>query len=163
MQFYPAMFNLCNKFFYDNQDIVTAVNNGMLRVFKNIDQFDSEKADLFTWIYSIVRNAALTVVRDKKTKINVVELTTDVIADNNSTNPFKHFNDSEVFVYLGKLAENTRAVCSLFYIEEYSIKEIATSLEMKEGTVKWHLNEGRNKLKLLFQNNLNLMKVANIG
>ena len=154
------MFNLCNKFFDDSQDIVTAVNNGMLRVFKNIDQYDIEKADLFTWVYSIVRNAALTVVRDKKTKVNVVELTSDIVADTTS-NPFKHFDEKEVFVYLGRLAENTRAVCSLFYIEDYSIKEISASLAMKEGTVKWHLNEGRNKLKIIFQNNLT--KVANIG
>jgi len=38
----------------------------MLRVYKNIEQFDSNKAELFTWIYTIVRNAALTLVRDKK-------------------------------------------------------------------------------------------------
>ena len=160
LQFYPAMFNLCNKFFDDSQDIVTAVNNGMLRVFKNIDQYDIEKADLFTWVYTIVRNAALTVVRDKKTKVNVVELTSDIVSDTTS-NPFKNFDENEVFVYLGRLAESTRVVCSLFYIEDYSIKEISASLAMKEGTVKWHLNEGRNKLKIIFQNNLT--KVANIG
>jgi RNA polymerase sigma factor (sigma-70 family) len=160
LQFYPAMFNLCNKFFDDSQDIVTAVNNGMLRVFKNIDQYDSEKADLFTWIYAIVRNAALTVVRDKKTKASVVELTSDIVAETN-VNPFKNSEEGEVFVYLGKLTATTRAVCSLFYIEDYSIKEIAVSLIMKEGTVKWHLNEGRNKLKMIFQNNL--QKVANVG
>ncbi len=154
------MFNLCNKFFDDSQDIVTAVNNGMLRVFKNIDQYDIEKADLFTWVYTIVRNAALTVVRDKKTKVNVVELTSDIVSDTTS-NPFKNFDENEVFVYLGRLAESTRVVCSLFYIEDYSIKEISASLAMKEGTVKWHLNEGRNKLKIIFQNNLT--KVANIG
>jgi RNA polymerase sigma factor (sigma-70 family) len=158
LQFYPAMFNLCNKFFDDNQDIVTAINNGMLRVFKNISQFDSARADIHTWVYTIVRNAALTQIRDKKTKVKVVELTTDIAVEDN-INPFKSANDGDVFVYLGKLTATTRAVCSLFYIEDYSIKEISTSLEMKEGTVKWHLCEGRNKLKMIFQNNL--VKVAN--
>ena len=160
LHFYPAMFNLCNKFFDDTQDIITALNNGMLRVFKNIDNYDSQKSELFTWVYTIVRNAALTQVRDKKTKMNVVELTSDFASDN-SVNPFKNSQDEEVFVYLGKLTSTTRAVCSLFYIEDYSIKEIAASLIMKEGTVKWHLNEGRNKLKIIFQNNLT--KVANAG
>jgi RNA polymerase sigma-70 factor (ECF subfamily) len=151
---------LCNKFFDDDQDIVTALNNGMLRVYKNIEQFDSNKAELFTWVYTIVRNAALTLVRDKKNKVAFVELTGDISSDVN-VNPFTNTDDTEVFLHLGKLTATTRAVCSLFYIEDYSIKEIAASLEMKDGTVKWHLNEGRNKLKMIFQNNL--IKVANVG
>lgn len=160
LHFYPAMYNLCNKFFDDAQDIVTAINNGMLRVFKNIENYDSEKSELSTWVYAIVRNAALTKVRDNKTQKTVVELTSDIVADK-TINPFKNSQEEDVFVYLGKLTSTTRAVCSLFYIEDYSIKEIAASLIMKEGTVKWHLNEGRNKLKIIFQNNLT--KVANAG
>ncbi len=151
---------MCNKFFDDDQDIVTAINNGMLRVYKNIEQFDSNKAELFTWVYTVVRNAALTLVRDKKNKVAFVELTGDISSDV-IVNPFTNTEDTEVFLYLGKLTATTRAVCSLFYIEDYSIKEIAASLEMKDGTVKWHLNEGRNKLKMIFQNNLT--KVANVG
>lgn len=161
LHFYPAMFNLCNKFFDDNHDIVTAVNNGMLRVYKHIDQFDSQKADFFTWMYAIVRNAALTQIRDKKTKTAFVELKYDVAENVNEINPFNESNEVDLFVYLGKLTTTTRAVCSLFYVEDYSIKEIAASLAMKEGTVKWHLSEGRNKLKIIFQNNLS--KVANVG
>lgn len=132
----------------------------MLRVYKNIEQYDSNKAELFTWVYTIVRNAALTLVRDKKNKVAFVELTGDISSDVN-VNPFANTEDTEVFLYLGKLTATTRAVCSLFYIEDYSIKEIAASLEMKDGTVKWHLNEGRNKLKMIFQNNFT--KVANVG
>jgi len=160
LYFYPAMFNLCNKFFDNEQDIITALNNGMLRVFKHIEQYDAEKATLFSWVYSIVRNAALTQIRDNKSRLNVVELSGEMVADT-TVNPFKNTEEGEVFVYLGKLATTTRAVCSLFYIEDYSIKEISASLSMKEGTVKWHLHEGRNKLKMIFQNNL--VKVANIG
>jgi len=56
---------------------------------------------------------------------------------------------------------NYKGCLQFIYIEDYSIKEIAASLDMKDGTVKWHLNEGRNKLKVIFQNNL--IKVANVG
>jgi len=160
LQFYPAMYNLCNKFFDDEQDIITALNNGMLRVYKNIDQFDINKAELFTWMYTIIRNSALTLIRDKKNKQSFVEITNEITAEIED-NPFDNSKENEVFLSLGKLTSTTRAVCSLFYIEDYSIKEISASLEMKEGTVKWHLNEGRNKLKMIFNNNL--VKVANAG
>jgi RNA polymerase sigma factor (sigma-70 family) len=155
-QFYPAMFALCKKFFSDKHDILTALNNGMLRMFKNIDQYDSSKGDFFNWVYTIVRNAALTLVRDKKDN-HTLELTEDFheAADNN---PFKKFEWKDIYYYLDKLPPKTRCVCNLFYFEDFSIKEIAASINMKEGAVKWHLGECRSRLKTIFEQH-NLKKI----
>lgn len=149
MQFYDMLYNLCSKFFDDDQEIVTSINNGMLRVFKSISTYDAAKAELFTWVYTIVRNEALTLVRNKRTQKHTEELTDDLSVEV-ITNPFAKHQQEEAQQYLKKLTHTTRVVCSLFYLEEYSIKEVAASLDMKEGTVKWHLNEGRNKLKTIF-------------
>lgn len=147
-QFYPALFALCKQFFEDDHEALTALNNGMLKVYKNIEQFDSSKGELFNWTYTIVRNAALTLIRDKK-QYAVIELK-EGVTNIPSDNPFKSLEWKDIYVYLGKLPPVTRAVCSLFYIEGLSIKETASSLSIKEGTVKWHLNECRNKLKRIF-------------
>lgn len=72
-QFYPGLFSLCRNFFDDQHQIITAINNGMLNVFSKINQFDETKGLLFNWAYTIVRNAALKMLRDKK-KIYDVEL-----------------------------------------------------------------------------------------
>ena len=153
-QFYPALFALCKQFFDDNHDALTALNNGMLKVYKNIHAYQAAKGELFTWAYTIVRNAALTLLRDKK-QFAFIELneTTDVLP---AANPFKSLEWKDVYVHLGKLPPVTRAVCSLFYIEGFSIKETASSLSIKEGTVKWHLNECRNKLKRIFESSCQL-------
>lgn len=45
------------------------------------------------------------------------------------------------------LPSKYRAVLHLFYYEEYSIKEIAQLLHIKENTVSSRLSRGRNKLK----------------
>ena len=58
------------------------------------------------------------------------------------------------FISLAKLPPTTRAVCSLYYMEGFSIKEMSAALDMKEGTVKWHLNESRKRLKIIVQPNL---------
>lgn len=148
-QFYPGLFALCKKFFDDNHDVLTALNNGMLKVYKNIDQYDPVKGNLYTWSYAIVRNTALTYLRDKQTGKTLVELTehNEVI---DQLNPFKKLEWKDIFFYLGKLQPSTRAVCTLFYIEEYKIHEIATQMDLSEGTVKWHLSESRSKLKTIF-------------
>lgn len=40
----------------------------MIKVFKHIDQYDASKGEFFNWSYTTVRNAALTLLRDQKTK-----------------------------------------------------------------------------------------------
>lgn len=149
MQCYPVLFRMCQRFFDDEHEIITAINNGMLRVFKNIFEFDQDKSELVTWVYSIVRNEALTLVRNNKKVISPSELTAE-FSHELVNNPFEKQEEPVVIQCLGKLPETTRAACNLFYVEGYSIKEIATSLDMKEGTVKWHLSEGRKKIQLLF-------------
>ena len=143
------MFALCKCFFSDNHDILTAVNNGMLKVFKNIHQYDPSKGDFFNWAYTTVRNAALTLIRDKKSKLTfeLNENTRDAITGN----PFQQLEWKDIYYYLEKLPANTRYVCSLYYLEGFSIKEIANAVDMKEGTVKWHLNECRTRLKAIFE------------
>lgn len=148
-QFYPALFALCKMFFEDNHDIITALNNGMMKVFKNIEKYDATKGDFFNWTYTSVRNAALTLIRDKKLYI-ISELNESMINIPDS-NPFKKAEWKDIYVYLENLPPATRAICCLFYIEGFSIQEIVTALNIKEGTVKWHLNESRNKLKSIFQ------------
>jgi RNA polymerase sigma factor (sigma-70 family) len=152
-QFYPALFALCKTFFENNHDSLTALNNGMLRVYKNIEKFDNNKGTFFNWMYTIVRNAALTQVRTKKSE-TPVELLTAEIHSLASHNPFAEKDWSDIYKFLGLLPETTRAVSSLFYLEGFSLKEISAALDMKEGTIKWHLNESRKRLRIIIRPNL---------
>lgn len=152
-QFYPALFALCRTFFKDEQDIITVLNNGMLRVFKSIEQFNPEKGTLFNWTYTIIRNSAITELRKiKDESSNLVY--TETLPDTFSENPFEEKDWEYIYLLLEKLPAMTRAVCSLYYLEGFLIKEIASQLELKEGTVKWHLNESRNRLKHLLQSQI---------
>ncbi len=101
-QFYPALYTLCKTFFENNHDILTALNNGMLRVYKNIERFDPNKGTLFNWVYTIVRNAALTLVRDKKTETRL-ELFTDDLAEKAIYNPFREKEWHDIYLFLGKV------------------------------------------------------------
>lgn len=151
-QLYPALFHLCKKFFQDDHDILTALNSGMLKVFQNIGSYDPAKGAFFSWAYTIVRNAALSLLKSKKTEPAFEHLDETHAAFSNP-HPFQHAGWEERFDYLSVLPPITRAVCSLFYLEEFSIKDIAGALEIKEGTVKWHLNESRTRLRKRFNQN----------
>jgi RNA polymerase sigma factor (sigma-70 family) len=145
-QFYPGLYALCKKFFNDDHDIITSLNNGMLNVFKNIGQFDPEKGDLFNWAYTIVRNAAITYFNSKKNVHPTIAIN-EYVEQSAFYSPFKELEWKEIYFYLDKLPPATRTVCTLHYLEGYAIKEIAEQLKLSEGTIKWHLSESRNKLK----------------
>jgi RNA polymerase sigma-70 factor (ECF subfamily) len=124
----------------------------MLSVFKNIAQYDSSRGELFNWVYTIVRNAAITHLKSKKTSYSNIEIT-DQIEESVCYSPFNDLKWNDIYFYLNKLPPATRAVCTLYYLEGYAVKEIAEQLTLSEGTIKWHLSESRNKLKELFVNN----------
>ena len=157
--FYDDLFSLCRKFFDDEHDIITALNNGMLNAFNNIEKYEMSKGNLFCWVYGVVRNAAISHVRAKEKEIAYQEAVTEMRIET-SINPFKDASEETVISFLRTLTSTTRAVFNLFYIEGFLIKEIAQCLDMKEGTVKWHLNDGRSKLKLIYNNNTNMKVYA---
>jgi RNA polymerase sigma factor (sigma-70 family) len=148
-QFYPGLYALCKKFFVNNHDVLTALNDGMLHVFKNIAQYDPAKGELFNWAYTIVRNAAISQLNNQKILKQTTEITATIEKLLND-NPFKELEWNEIYFNLDKLPPATRAVCTLHYLEGFSIKEISERLSLSDGTIKWHLSESRNRLKALF-------------
>jgi RNA polymerase sigma-70 factor (ECF subfamily) len=144
-EYYPALYSLCRNFFSDQHDILTALNNGMLNVFKHVAQYDRSKGEFFNWVYTIVRHSALTLLRDRKV-VQTVEMTANYL---DAQHDYQQNDEISPHVVecLEKLPPTTRVVCHLFYIENFTLKEIAQSLDIKDGTVKWHLSEGRNKIK----------------
>lgn len=57
----------------------------------------------------------------------------------------------ELVSLLQRLTPQQRAVAALFYIEDISIAEIAASLDLSTGAVKFHLNRARSSLKVLLE------------
>jgi len=147
-KFYPALFLLCKKFIADDRDAVEALNDGMLKVYKNIANYDSEKGEFFNWMYTIIRNTVL-----DKLKIIKPPALKELMADiqENEENPLKMLEWKDIYILLDTLAPATRVVCSLFYLEGFSINDISKSLQISNGTVKWHLSETRKKLKPVMQ------------
>lgn len=154
-QLYPGLHALCRQFFKDEQDIITALNNGMLNVYKNIATYDPDKGDLFCWCYTIVRNAAITYLRSQK-KFNSIHLNEELNYDY-SENPLHEKPWEELFLLLDRLSPATRAVGSLFYKEGFLVREIAEMLDISEGTVKWHLSECREKVSKSYHHKLNFL------
>lgn len=149
LQFYPALFALCRRFFKDEHEALNALNDGMLKVFKNIGEYDNSKGDFFNWVYTIVRNTAIDKLKIKKLPLTA-ELDDELISYA-CDNPMAGLAWKDIYRLLDALPPATRAVCSLYYLEGFAVKEISVKLGISEGTIKWHLSEARTKLKPVFK------------
>lgn len=58
---------------------------------------------------------------------------------------------SDLYQYMMQLDFTNRITLELFYIEGYSIKEIARITDVPEGTVKGRLSRGREKLRKMYE------------
>ena len=145
MKFYPALFLLCKRFFADDHEALEALNDGMLKVYKKIGLYDPQKGEFFNWVYTIIRHTVLDKIRLNR-QPPVTELHDDyslVLTDN----IFQSLDHKDLYQLLDKLSPRTRVVCSLFYLEGLTIKDISHDLQMSTGTVKWHLSEARSRLR----------------
>jgi len=140
---------MCKRFFADDHTALEVLNDGMIKVFKKIGTYQPDKGDFFNWIYTIIRNTAL-----DKLKLSGMPVIVDLNGSSEfdtKENPFQSLEGQDIYKLLDKLPPATRAVCTLFYLEGYSVNDAAEQLDITAGTVKWHLHEGRKKLKPILE------------
>ncbi|RFS22722.1 sigma-70 family RNA polymerase sigma factor [Chitinophaga silvatica] len=147
-KFYPSLFLLCRKFYNNDVDAMEALNDGMLQVFTQLHKYDDTKGTLYNWAYTVVRNVVLDKLRLKKWP-PLYEITEE--SKTVDAGVLKQLEWKDIYKLLDNLPPATRIVCSLFYLEDFSIKEISTNIKLSEGTVKWHLSEARNKMKPILE------------
>lgn len=157
-QFYIPLFCLCKRFFQNDHEAIESVNDGMLKVFEKIQQYRPDKGLFFNWVYTIVRNTALDKLRSSVALYSVsvpLEKIDESMEPDQGYNPLSSLEQKDVYVLLDRLSPATRAICGLFYLEGYTINDIADKLRISGGTVKWHLSESRKRLRTILERQLN--------
>ncbi len=139
--------------------LVTVVENAeevyqdvFIKVFRNIGQYDAEKSSLRTWISRITYNESITFLRHKRLPMVYYE---------DHDGEAERLSDAEVEASFGQpnpetvqliraalqhLPPDERAIVTMFYYEEMSLKDIAYVTESIPTTVASKLSRTRKKL-----------------
>lgn len=150
--FYPKMMGLVLRYTQDRDEASSILNNGFLKIFRNIKSFRNE-GSLEGWVRKIIIHAVSDFYRYKHPpkEIQYEEIPNTAIIEM----PKHVTHDYKLLIkMLGKLPPTTRTVVNLFMIDGYTHKEIAGMLNMSEGTSKWHVSEGRK----ILQQQISIMK-----
>jgi RNA polymerase sigma factor (sigma-70 family) len=121
-----------------HEDADDVVQNCFIKVYKNIDRFEG-KSKLYTWIYRIATNEALT-YRNKQQKHHAADIDDEETGLANKITASDHITSDEVLKQLNhaidRLPEKQRLVFSLRYFEELTYKEMSEVLDTSVGALK---------------------------
>ncbi len=137
----------------DHEDTNDVLQNCLLKIFKNIDSFEG-KSQLFTWLYRIATNEALTFMEGRRRK------STESLSDHegvlaNRLQAAGHFNGDEAQRQLQSalqhLPDKQRAVFNLRYFDEMSYEEISSVLDTSVGALKASYHHAVKKIENYFK------------
>jgi len=117
-----------------------------LKIWEKIDQFDPNKASLFTWMVRIARNTAIDKRRLKSFQ-NHNQVESLDVKHNTASVTMQVHSDIDANNLLGKLEEKQKEVIEIVYLEGYSHSEAAKRLNIPLGTVKTRIRMGLKKLR----------------
>lgn len=130
---------------HDAEDLA---QDAFVKAYQTIDRFKSGQP-FGPWIYRIVTNLALDVVKHRK-RFRQEELSAaEPAARRDEADLTTHSNEmaARIDSAIQSLPDMQRIVARLYLVEEFGHTEIAAMMGLTEGTVRSHLSLARGKLK----------------
>ncbi len=106
-----------------------------------------DKGKFRSWLFKIAHNTFLSHKASCRTIESIDEARTFI----GGTAADASFEHQDLYLALRTLPPKERSAITLYYLNGYSIKEIAAITEATEGAVKQQLSRGRDKLKSKLQ------------
>lgn len=147
---------VCLRYAHNDADAREIVNDGFLKVFKEIVGFAPSTADvegsLKAWIKKIMIYTAIDHHRRNKKYDLQVEFTNEIYQQENHTeNIIDRMSYNVIIEKIQKLSPGYRTVFNLFVIDGFKHEEIAKKLNISVGTSKSNLAKARASIQKLFQ------------
>lgn len=122
----------------DDQDCGDAIQEAIVKAFSKIHTLKKDEYAK-TWLMRILINECYNFFRKESRHIPVAEIEQEMYTEKQDY--------SELYRAVNTLKEELRIPVILYYMEEFSVKEIAQILEISEGAVQKRLARARKKLK----------------
>lgn len=146
LDYKDAMFTVLYRLLGNVEEAEEALQDGFVKVFTNLTSFQS-KSTLGAWMKTIFIREALQRMRKLPPLENAEEHVTDVRS--------LTFDDALTGEVIEKailsLDDGFRTVFLLIEVEGYKHKEVASMLNISEGTSKSQLSRAKKKLKVVLQ------------
>jgi len=128
----------------ENQDTDDAYQNTCMKIYLHLHRF-SEKSSLYTWVYRIGTNEALSILRKRKRR----KSTTDSVLENHNASSEVNYERLLDLLHeaIDQLPSKQQLVFQLRYYGNHSYEEIAKFTERSVGGLKANYHHARKKIE----------------
>jgi RNA polymerase sigma factor (sigma-70 family) len=139
----------------DHDDTNDVLQNTFIKVFKNIENFRKDSS-LYTWIYRIATNEALSILKKNKQKQKYFEPEYNHLGLENRAASQSAPETEKIQLRLKQaievLPDKQKSVFSLRYFEEMSYKNMSDLLGTSEGALKASYHHAVKKIEQFIKN-----------
>ncbi len=143
-RYFNTLIPMCMRYTKDRDEAVICLNNGFLKIFKNLGSLQ-KIGSIEAWMKRIIYHSISDFLRSKQGKIRFLELEHRDKVDQNQG--LQQLMMEDLLNIIDTLPEQTADVFILYAIHGYKHREIAEIKQMSEGTSKWLLSEARKSLQ----------------
>jgi RNA polymerase sigma factor (sigma-70 family) len=144
--FAVQMFLVCRRYLKSDAEAEEMVQNGFLKIFKGLTGFSyTTDAAFVAWMKKIMINECLQELRKKNSFFMVAE--ENGVETISGDDVISKLSADEIYRLITQMPIGYRTVFNLYVIEGYSHVEIASILNISEGTSKSQLNRARKILQ----------------
>lgn len=147
-EYRQLLFYVANMILHDEGDAEDAVIEAFIRLASNFKKTNKKVChETRNYAVIIVRNVALDMIA-KRTAVPVDDI--EVLVDNRESHVDSVFDEasySEICSAINDMPDAYSDILYLYYIDGFSIKEIAGSLKLNESAIRKRLERGRILLK----------------
>lgn len=133
-----ALYGVIHNIIPDEEKAQDILQDVFVKIWNNIQQYDSSKGRFYTWIFNIARNASIDKTRskefNKERKTNSID--NSVFAVNRSNWDTMQVDHIGLDKIIQTLTPDQQNLLDLIYFKGYTQAEVSEMLAMPLGTVK---------------------------
>ena len=147
-----ALFGVINKIVQSDDDANDLLQDTFLKIWRNIDNYDSSKGSIFTWMMNIARNLSIDKVRsaDFRDSSQNISMEQNIIYQVDNEHQTLMDVDS---IGLRKVVDNLkpeyRQLIELVYYQGYTQAEVSEEYGIPLGTVKTRIKAAVGSLRAM--------------
>ncbi len=148
--YYSMFLKICARYARNMQDAEQLLNDGFMKIFQSADQFKNS-GSFEGWMRKIMVNTCLDHLRNNGLQQEKAVQRNSIPAEESglsvSNYGMERMEFKELVCHIQALPTMTRTVFNLYVFEGLSHREIATQLDISDGTSHWHLHQARSVLQ----------------
>lgn len=150
MMLHEPLMQVCMKYYVNEEDALSVMHDGVLKIYKSLKKYKYEKSFL-NWCRVLMINMILDDLRKNKRRKYFERYDSLPISSLEKELPENESENKEELEFIEDVLKlippASRIVFNLHVLEGFKHKEIAKSLNISEGTSKWHVSSAKKILK----------------